>query len=180
VQAATVRVTHASPGRTRWKVSEIKRDAGRARDLEEQLRTLPGVHSVDASPVTGSLLVKYHEPAVGSLEPHYSVAKVLGISLNDLVPDELRLLMSHRSHGATLSDDLLVSSLEAAMKQINAEVKKATGADLGILLPVMLAVLGIRSLFVSEKSVTPSWHEYLWFAFSSYFLLDRARSFPRT
>jgi len=47
------------------------------------------------------------------------------------------------------------------------------GADLGILLPLALAVLGVRSLLASEKTMLPSWHEYLWFSFSTYFILNR-------
>jgi len=179
VQPTGLRLIHASPGRTRWKVSGIKHDVRRARDLEDRLRMVPSIHSVDASPVTGSLLLTYDEPAVGSLEPHFSVAKVLGISLNDLLPDELRRLMSSRGNGARLSDDLVVGSLREAIASIDASVQRATGMDLSILLPLTLALLGLRSLVGSEKAVSPSWHEYLWFAFSSYFMLDRARSVRR-
>jgi hypothetical protein len=50
------------------------------------------------------------------------------------------------------------------------------GADLGILVPLALGVLGVRSLLVSEKTLFPSWHDYLWFAFSTYFILNRVDS----
>ena len=39
---------------------------------------------------------------------------------------------------------------------MNAAVRRVVGADLGILLPLALAVLGVRSLLVSEKTMLPS------------------------
>jgi hypothetical protein len=48
--------------------------------------------------------------------------------------------------------------------------------DLCELLPLALALLGVRSFLASKKVVSPSWHEYLWFAFSTYFILNRTNS----
>ena len=62
---------------------------------------------------------------------------------------------------------------ESAFRDMNAAVQRTVGTDFGTLLPLALAVLGIRSLLVSEKLLSPSWHDYLWFSFSTYFILNR-------
>ena len=177
MQGTGVRLAHASPGRLRLKVDDVKNDAHRARQLEDQLRTVPMIHSVEASPVTGSLLLTYDEPAIDSMEVPFSAAKALGISLNDLDPEDLRLLMSH-GNGSNTPDPSISEGLEAAVKEVNASLRRAVGADLGILLPLTLALLGIRSLMLTEKTVFPSWHDYLWFSFSTYFILNRTPSAP--
>jgi acyl carrier protein len=181
VQVTGVRLAHASPGRLRLKVDDVKNDAQRARQLEDQLRTVPGIHSVEASPVTGSLLLTYDEPALDSLdsmEVPFSTAKALGISLNDLDPEDLRLLMSHHGNGSNTPNASISEGLEAAVKEVNATLRRAVGADLGILLPLTLALLGIRSLMRTEKTVLPPWHDYLWFSFSTYFILNQTPSAP--
>lgn len=172
----TVRVAHASPGRIRLKVDDLKNDPQKAKDIESSLRTVSGIHSAEASPLTGSLLLIYEEPELEKMELPFAVAQVLGISLNDLDPEELRLLMSHQGNGNKFTAATAVESLESAFKDINAAVRRTAGVDMGVLLPLALAVLGVRSLMSSEKTVFPSWHDYLWFAFSTYFMLNRTNS----
>jgi hypothetical protein len=107
------------------------------------------------------------------MELPFAVAQVLGISLNDLAPEDLRLLMSHQGNGNKFSASAVTENFESMVRNMNAAVRRAVGADLGMLLPLALAVLGIRSLLVSEKTLLPSWHDYLWFSFSTYFILNR-------
>jgi cation transport ATPase len=172
----SVRLAHASPGRLRLKVDEIKNDPNRAGEIENKLRTVPGIHSARANPVTGSLLLTYDEPALESMELPFAVAQVLGISLNDLDPEDLRLLMSNQGNGNKFTASSISEGVETAVKQMNAAVRRTVGADLTILLPLALAFLGVRSLMVSEKTLSPSWHDYLWFSFSTYFILNRTNS----
>jgi cation transport ATPase len=178
VQAIGVRLAHLSPGRIRLKVDDLKHDERRARDIEAQLRSVSGIHSAAANPITGSLVLDYDEAAMESMELPFSVARILGISLNDLDPDELRRLMSHHGNGAKPMDGAIADGLESAVKDLNAALTRTIGADLGIVLPLLLAGLGLRSLMVSEKTVLPSWYDYLWFAFGTYFALNRPSPAP--
>lgn len=173
MQGMSVRVAHASPGRIRLKVDDLKNDLQKVRHVESRLRTVSGIRSADANPVTGSLLLTYDEPAVESMELPFAVAQVLGISLNDLDPEELRRLMSHQGNGNKFAAPSVLESFESALKDINAAVRRTAGADIGVLLPLALAALGVRSLLTAEKTAFPSWHDYLWFAFSTYFMLNR-------
>ena len=173
MQGMSVRLAHASPGRIRLKVEDIKNDPQRAGEIEAKLRSVSGLQSAQANPVTGSLLLIYDEPALESMELPFAVAQVLGISLNDLDPEDLRLLMSHQGNGYKLHASSISEGLESTVREMNTAVRRTVGADLGILLPLALAVLGIRSLVLSEKTLLPSWHDYLWFSFSTYFILNR-------
>ena len=100
MQGVGVRLAHTSPGRIRLKVDDFKNDPEKAGDIEAKLRTVPGIRSVHANPITGSLLLTYDEPVLESMELPFAVAQVLGISLNDLDPEDLRLLMSHQGNGS--------------------------------------------------------------------------------
>ena len=173
MQGISVRLAHASPGRIRLKVEDVKNDPQRAREIEVKLRTVSGIRSVHANSLTGSLLLTYDEPAMESMELPFAVARVLGISLNDLDPEDLRRLMAHQGNGSKLPELSISEGLESTVREMNAAVRRVVGADLGILLPLALALLGFRSLLVSEKTVLPSWHDYLWFSFSTYFILNR-------
>ena len=175
MRGVSVRLAHASPGRIRLKVDELKKDPGKATEIEDKLRTIPGIRSVSANPVTGSLLLTYDEPAPDSdsIELPFAVAQILGISLNDLAPEDLRLLMSHRGNGNKLPAASIPEALESTFRDMNAAARRTVGVDLGTLLPLALTVLGVRSLLVSEKTIVPSWYDYLWFSFSTYFILNR-------
>jgi hypothetical protein len=171
----SVRLAHVSPGRIRLKFDEIKNAPQRAREIEDRLGTVPGIQSVHANPLTGSLLLTFDEPVGESMEFPFAVAQALGISLNDLDPADLKLLMSHQRNGHTTTLSI-AEGLESAMRDVNATVRRTMGADFGILIPLALALLGLRSLMVTEKTLLPSWHDYLWFSFSTYFILNRTNS----
>jgi hypothetical protein len=158
------------------KVEDFKNNQEKARDIETKLRTVPGIRSADANPLTGSLLLTYDEPDSESMELPFAIAQVLGISLNDLDPADLRLLMSHQGNGNKFTGPSIAEGLESTFREMNAAVRRTVGADLGILFPLALAVLGVRSLLASEKPLLPSWHDYLWFSFSTYFILNRTNS----
>jgi hypothetical protein len=51
---------HVVKGRLRIKVSEIKRSAQKASQVEAMLRALKGVRCVHANPITANVLVLYH------------------------------------------------------------------------------------------------------------------------
>lgn len=176
MQGMSVRLAHASPGRIRLKVEDVKNDPHKATDIEAKLRTVPGIRSAEANPLTGSLLLTYEEPPSESMELPFAVAQALGISLNDLDPADLRLLMSHQGNGDKFTAPSIAESLDSTFRDMNAALRRKIGADMGVLLPLALAMLGMRSLLNSEKTAFPSWHDYLWFAFSTYFMLNRTNS----
>lgn len=171
-----LRLVHMSPGRIRLKLDQVKGDISRAKEIEEGLRRVGRIHSAEANPLTGSLLITFEAEQSDLIEIPFAVASVLGISLNDLDPEQLRLLMSGHVNGSPLKVASLSSEIEGAMRQMNSALNRTFGADLQIVVPLLLGVLGVRDLVISKKTTYPSWHDYFWFAFSTYFILNRPSS----
>ena len=116
----------------------------------------------------------YDEPALESMELPFAVAQVLGISLNDLDPEDLRLLMSHRGNGNKFTAPSISEGLESTARDMNAAVRRALGADLSEFCSPWRSPYSVfAASSVSEKTILPSWHDYLWFSFSTYFILNR-------
>ena len=73
------------------------------------------------------------------------------------------------SGGKTRSSSNLMKSLGT----INAEVARITGGlDLKLLIPMTLLFFWVRNLWTSKKLAFPAWYDYLWFAFSSFVMLN--------
>jgi ATP-binding cassette subfamily B protein len=67
VSAAAIpalRLCSALPGRERWEVEGLRRTPSLAERLENALRGRSGVKDATASPITGRILVLFHEPAL--------------------------------------------------------------------------------------------------------------------
>ncbi len=62
-----LRVAHALPGRVRLKVPALKGNGDLVQAVCEQLETVDAVLEVRASPLTGSLLVRYDTSRIPSL-----------------------------------------------------------------------------------------------------------------
>lgn len=63
-----LRLRSSIPGRQRWDVKAIFRNAARARALESDLAALPGVLRVQANPATGRLLILYSPQSTHDFE----------------------------------------------------------------------------------------------------------------
>jgi hypothetical protein len=176
MSASGARLVHAIPGRARFKFDQIKGDPERAEEIRERLSGIRGIHRVETNPLTGSVLAIYDSAALESLDFHFSIASALGISLSDVDAADSRLWFASSQNGsAQLQPATLSSAIGSAFGEVNAGVERLTGGvgSLRDLVPLTLFLLGARSLLVAEKSVLPSWYDYFWFAFSSYFLLNR-------
>lgn len=59
-----VGVISSTPGRLRFRQASVKRSPEMARRVEARLASLGGVRSATASPITGTVLVRYDEQAI--------------------------------------------------------------------------------------------------------------------
>jgi hypothetical protein len=57
--ADDLRLRSAVPGRVRWEVAGLRNRPWRAATVEMALRHTPGILAVEATPLTGRLLVRY-------------------------------------------------------------------------------------------------------------------------
>jgi hypothetical protein len=63
-------------------------------------------------------------------------------------------------------------------RQINQRIESATGGtlDLKLLVPASLLIGGLVRLIAARKITSPTWYDFLWFAFGTYFTLNRGGS----
>jgi hypothetical protein len=170
-----VRLIHSLPGRVRFKFDAIKGNSRQAEEVQQRLSDVNGVRSVQTNPITGSVLVTYEQSALGSLEFYFSGASALGIPPSDLDPLELRAWLSKQPNGAALpAESRLGEGLRTVFSAMNTGIATMTGGvgDLRTFVPLALVFLGVRSLLLAEK-VVPAWYLYFWFAFASFFMLNR-------
>jgi Heavy metal associated domain 2 len=170
---AGIRVMHAIPGRVRVKITQLRDNPELAREIGERLSGVRGIQRIEANPLTGSLLVLYDAEEMTSLESLFALSDTMTSLFPglDMAQIEAWLSQSSNGSGATAS---LAGSISSGLGALNARVGKATGGiDLKLLLPLTLFVLGVRGLLVATKVPIPAWYDLLWFAFGTFFMLNR-------
>jgi hypothetical protein len=165
-----VTVMHALPGRVRLRLGRVQRNPKLARRAQEKLRRVPGIHRVEANPVTGSLLILYDLAMLTSVEALGPLGEIFG----DLFPE---VSLEELTTGLT---DLKEAEAVAHTTGGLLGVFNTTGnsvllpnLNLNILLPLTLLFLGVRGLTMSKGTIFPAWYDYLWFAFSTFVMLNR-------
>jgi copper chaperone CopZ len=63
-----IRQVHHVPGRLRLRIAAVKRNPGRAKVVEDLIEGRPGITSVDANTLTGSVTVIYDTDAITPTE----------------------------------------------------------------------------------------------------------------
>jgi hypothetical protein len=150
-----IHLVHSLPGRIRFKLEGIKGNPDQARETEARLAGLRGMHGVQASYVTGSVVARYDPSVLESLDLHFAIAKALGVAPSDLNAEYLAKWSAKETNGVPSS----------TMESIQ---------NWRMLVPIALCLFGIRGLLVTDKLSFPQWYDYLWFAFGTYVALNRS------
>lgn len=154
-----IHLIHSLPGRIRFKLEGIKGKADQAREIEARLAAVHGIHSVQASYLTGSVVAKYDPAVLESLDLHFAIAKAMGIAPSDLNAEYLAKWYARET------DEAQFPAVESVQKW-------------RIFLPLALCFLGIRGLLVTDKLIFPQWYDYFWFAFGTYTTLNPSETSP--
>ena len=170
-----LKVAHALPGRVRLKVAKVRGNPALARQAQEKLAQVPGIKQVEAKANTGSLLIHY------DLDQLFSTASldILSTTLEELFPEIevgtlMAGLMSLTENPGAGAGSGLTAGITDSFGAINTGLGKITGGlDLKLLVPLGLIFLGLRGLWTSEKVLSPSWSNLLWFGFASFVMLNR-------
>lgn len=129
-----VQVIHASPGRVRLQCDKWK-NGPTARNLNAVFTSVPIVKTVQASPVTGSLLLEFHVPTLTEEQFDLLVKTAVETSVSTFqeLPSSL--------------DRILYHSVDTA----DVTLKKQSGGhvDLDALLSVGLIIGGIHTLVIN-------------------------------
>jgi hypothetical protein len=110
---------HALNGRLRIKVVKVKGSVQKAREVEEQIRALEGVRSVQANPTTGNILIRYN-PDVVEQSAVFGALQCLGC----LQHDEVAWMPATSQNraveglGEVLTETLVRTTMELALQRL--------------------------------------------------------------
>jgi hypothetical protein len=141
-----IRMVHAIPGRVRLKVAKLRHNPTLARLIQERLGAVPGIQGVEATPLTGSVLVLFDPQAVTAPESLMNLSE----TLTDLLPgldltQWADFVQSLSGEAAGLSWPQVVVDYGAGLK---ACLARALGGllDLRIVIPLAFFSFGLPRL----------------------------------
>lgn len=134
-------VAHYSDGRTRLKVLNKLWDDEYFRSVQEVLRKLPGVASVETNPVTASILI-LHDLDLSRL----------------LKAAEERELFQVKGAGIPVAPatENLETALKDAKNHLNRELKDLTGGEIDLKAMIAFAYFGFSIVQIRRKSFLPA------------------------
>jgi hypothetical protein len=172
MNGTTVEVAHALPGRVRFKISKLKHDPELSRELGQRLAGVEGIERVEISPLTGSVLVIFDQTKLHSLESLGALSSALFAVLPDADLGSIDFnAFLHPSHGAAAGNGAAAAGEGSASWPSWPD--KASREQVLQALPWVLTGLGVRELLLGNRSVMPTWYDYFWFAFSTYYIVNR-------
>ncbi len=148
-RSLTIRLVHTRvPGRARFKINELYRSQRLRQQLESGLRGMPGIRSVQASTLTGNLLVVF--------DPKKPVNDILGLVSSQLgVEQPARAVSLAETKGGSDIRESLTNVVElfthslrppVAAAVSSAGLQSASGTDEG-------------ALATTGENTGPSWHK---------------------
>jgi hypothetical protein len=162
-------VAHTLPGRIRLRVQSIRSDWARAAEVEERLSALDIVESVSANPRSGSVVVEYVPDGVGLSDLLARMSDALGIEI--ATPPK-----RHPDATGFVDSDEVAARVRTIAGSANKRVAElAGGLDLRLLVPGALFFFGAGALLGARRRRMPEWYTLLWYAFSTFQSLNRAR-----
>src|SRR5262249_32442664 len=167
-----IRVVHAIPGRIRLKVAQVRENPALASEIQTRLAASRGIRQVEVNPLTGSVLVLYEAQNTASPDALGALAEPLTALFPGFELKDSAAWQPSSTNGASPAPSL-TGGISSFFGALNTGVGKVTGgsADLKILVPLILLVLGVRGLLVSEKLVFPAWYDLFWFSLGTFFML---------
>lgn len=167
-----IKVVHAIPGRMRLKVSKIRQNSAFEAQIRERLSAVKAIQQVEINPATGSVLLLYNPEEITLPDSLFSLWESFGSLFPELDFEDFKpcLLSPNASTGP--STEPTAGRIAELSRTLNERMRKAGSLDLKVLLPIALFTLGIRGLLAVEKVPIPAWYDFLWFSFSTFFILN--------
>jgi hypothetical protein len=181
-------VAHEIDGRIRLKVPDAKKNPDLLETIRKALAGIPGAESVDANPLTGSVLL-YYDPGLngGFRQQIARSGEETGLfalmqSQTSDVAESAEGIRNEPEYFASPSKTAEVIINEIG--NVNWQIKKVSGntVDLNLLLPMGFALYSAS--LIAKRLATPRWLTLAIFSFNSFMSLNRtgnsARSGERT
>ncbi|RUT01793.1 hypothetical protein DSM106972_064160 [Dulcicalothrix desertica PCC 7102] len=158
-------VVSTTPGRTRLRVSNKRRNQEEMERISTSLQAPRFINSVEYNHKTGSILV-HHDTHEHALEAIKDIMKNLGIVFADV---------TGASELVQVNDEKEGSDLPSAIYNLNQEIRQLTNGlvDLRFVLPLGLFALGLMQLQVYglQLELMP-WYLLIYFAFETFVKLN--------
>ena len=153
LRTGPVQTAHCIPGRVRFRVPSLAKNAAGAAMVREKLPTIQGVQSVELDPATGSILIIYRENEV---RPELLFAAVVR-------------LMNLDAELKRLPQPVVTRELKEILGSVNRMVYDRTGGliDLWSAGLILLAAIGIQRLLTQGTRAFPAGLTLLWWGLAS-------------
>jgi len=168
-----IEVVHALPGRIRLKIKQLKHDPALPEQIHAHVSRIEWIERVEANPVTGSVLVVFDQDGLSSFDSLVTLSRTLAALFPGLHMDMAHVQQLLTAAERTKSDAASASSVSSNGSFLNGYGIDSAQIDLNSLLPLGLFALGLKDLLTSKHMPFPSWYELFWFAFSTYYILNR-------
>ena len=154
-------ISHFSKGRLRLRIPSKKRDKAFWGRLQATLSGLKGMEQVRINPVSGSLLLLYHNPveiperikALGKKSFHY-----------------------RRKESFSAKDNSITRTMTGTFHRLNTRIRRFTKGELDVSTLSFLALTGVGIYQISRKNITaPAWHTAFWYALNIFLLKNGER-----
>jgi hypothetical protein len=173
VDVGGVSVVHAIPGRIRLKVAALRGNPALTEAIQDRLAAVRGIDWVETNPRTGSVLILYEVERLRSDESVQALSEALQPLFPGLERLDLPALVASRHTNGSHRPVRLDRKITGLLGSLNSGVGRAMGgADLRVLVPVLLFALGVRSLMVTDQVRFPTWYDFIWFSFGTFLALN--------
>jgi hypothetical protein len=169
-----IKVVHSLPGRCRLKIPVIKNNKHLASRLVRELVSVPGISRITANVHTASVLVTYEAGRIVPRDFAGEFYRAFQSVFPGGEPDEKAVERlspfftpsASQPQGSTIMAQII--SEECTV--VNEGIRKVMGgyADLGLFVPLALALLGIWRLKQYQRVPLPPWWTLFWYSFGTF------------
>ncbi|MEW5802885.1 MAG: HMA2 domain-containing protein [bacterium] len=166
-----IKIVHAIPGRVRIKVPKMRQNSALEANIRNRLSNVQIIQRVETNLFTGSILLHYSPEEIDQPGILFSLADSFISLFPEIDFEKLQTSLTSPASSAA-SPSLTASRISEFSGTLNDQLKKAGIPDLRILLPLTLLAFGMRGLLVAESVAVPTWYDFLWFSFGTFFMLN--------
>jgi Heavy metal associated domain 2 len=172
-----IQVVHSLPGRTRFRLPWLRKDADQANRLADALTTVPGMKEVNIRPYTGTVLC-HHQAAGFSLDPVLQVMREQ-TGVDQVVRPGEPVPVPRLPEGA-MSKGIVAHELATMFDELDDDVLRATqgNIDLGTLVTVAFVTAGALQIALSKRVPAPPWFTLGWWGFRTFLTFERDANKP--
>ena len=155
------------------RVKQLKGNESLAATIRNTVSGMGFIEKLRINTLTGSILVEYDAGQRDELKKFIEQAHQAGSIPEEIEVDQIYAILEGKSANGD-QDANISANVRSVFGQLNDQVKYWTGnkASLNELIPISLLGLGVRSMMMAESITGPPWHTYVWYAFSSFLVLN--------